>query len=794
MPSKKKHVRTQFGKKKKNPQKALKKALKKKELEQTPLKTGIQSHEIANELSISDGAIKTILSHPLATEENLPSTSFANNITESPPSCIDTISPDSIGSTKKVRKKIVPLPGTRRLVDINYYHEQLQNFCSHNPFCNADFSHCKIINEKKDGINSTLIFKCLLCNFDFAINTNRPIKKAKTETKQYSNVNNKISSKTNHSENATGCDNSDCKRNINYDAVLGITNIGSGFSHLEEMMLNLNIPCMSQTKYSKLQKELLKNYNSAARKCMFEAVEEEKKLALANGNYKEGEIPLLTVIVDGCWGKRSYRTNYSALSGCAVIIGFYTKKVLWFGVRNKYCVICERAKNRKETLSEEKYLSHKAYCNVNYVGASTGMETSILVEGFKTSLPLYGVIYNKFIGDGDSSVFKKLTSSLPGERIYENVRIEKIECRNHLLRNLDRKIRELVSGKTKNKYSPISNINFSLKFRSILGKRAYQIRKGIRSAVNHWKKINISDHVKSLNLEKDLKNLPSHVFGCHSKCASYFKCKNVGEIDHVQGAQEDGIFQELCSYLINLSIHSKSLIKNLDSNPAEQFNALVAKHVGGKKINYSLGNSYSMRCAAAVVQFNTKMSACYLQKFIRKVDMENSPLSIMYDRRKKANISKKRCYVKKQTTTDNDYGRFSERPPLDPKHYEVQKDKILEILKENQIRREFIEKNTRDQANSASWSEIRKLMLTASNFGIACTGATDGIIALKKSERIVSNKVIKNKAVIHGKQYEDIARNQLVKQLKKKTAILKYLNAACLLMKNTVFWVHLLMG
>jgi hypothetical protein len=91
-----------------------------------------------------------------------------------------------------------------------------------------------------------------------------------------------------------------------------------------------------------------------------------------------------------------------------------------------------------------------------------------------------------------------------------------------------------------------------------------------------------------------------------------------------------------------------------------------------------------MRCAAAVVQFNTKMSACYLQKFVRKVDMENSPLSIMYDRRKKANISKKRCYVKKQTTTDNDYGCFSERPPLDPEHYKVQK--------ENQIRREFIEK------------------------------------------------------------------------------------------------------
>jgi hypothetical protein len=72
--------------------------------------------------------------------------------------------------------------------------------------------------------------------------------------------------------------------------------------------------------------------------------------------------------------------------------------------------------------------------------------------------------------------------------------------------------------------------------------------------------------------------------------------------------KEDGIFHELSSYLINLSIGAKSLIRDLDSNPAEQLNSLVAKYVGGKRINYSLGDSYAMRCsmAVAVVQYNNK--------------------------------------------------------------------------------------------------------------------------------------------------------------------------------------------
>lgn len=49
----------------------------------------------------------------------------------------------------------------------------------------------------------------------------------------------------------------------------------------------------------------------------------------------------------------------------------------------------------------------------------------------------------------------------------------------------------------------------------------------------------------------------------------------------------------------------KSLLENQTNNPAEQFNNLVAKYLGGKRINYSLARSYSARVASAVVQYNS---------------------------------------------------------------------------------------------------------------------------------------------------------------------------------------------
>lgn len=73
------------------------------------------------------------------------------------------------------------------------------------------------------------------------------------------------------------------------------------------------------------------------------------------------------------------------------------------------------------------------------------METDIIVDGFKNSIAMYNMKYLKLVGDGDSSVYKQLLKIKP----YGNTLIEKIECKNHLLRNFVSKLREVTSKNLK---------------------------------------------------------------------------------------------------------------------------------------------------------------------------------------------------------------------------------------------------------------------------------------------------------------------------------------------------------
>lgn len=45
------------------------------------------------------------------------------------------------------------------------------------------------------------------------------------------------------------------------------------------------------------------------------AGQEEKRLAIANGEIDNQGRPTIAVIADGAWSKRSYKTNYNTLSG-----------------------------------------------------------------------------------------------------------------------------------------------------------------------------------------------------------------------------------------------------------------------------------------------------------------------------------------------------------------------------------------------------------------------------------------------------------------------------------------------
>ena len=60
------------------------------------------------------------------------------------------------------------------------------------------------------------------------------------------------------------------------------------------------------------------------------------------------------------------------------------------------------------------------------------MESSIVLGGFQKLVEMHGLIYAKIVGDGDSSVYKKIRDNKP---YGPNIFVEKVECRNHILRN-----------------------------------------------------------------------------------------------------------------------------------------------------------------------------------------------------------------------------------------------------------------------------------------------------------------------------------------------------------------------
>ena len=52
------------------------------------------------------------------------------------------------------------------------------------------------------------------------------------------------------------------------------------------------------------------------------------------------------MVADGGWSKCSHKHSYNAKSGVAVIFGLHTKKLLFLGVRNKYCSVCAVAEHK----------------------------------------------------------------------------------------------------------------------------------------------------------------------------------------------------------------------------------------------------------------------------------------------------------------------------------------------------------------------------------------------------------------------------------------------------------------
>ena len=281
---------------------------------------------------------------------------------------------------------------------------------------------------------------------------------------------------------------------MNVGAVLGQMATGGGASRLQQVMASVGVPSVSKSTFTSTERYITEELQVHLAESMIAAGKEERRLAVENDDYFQG-VPAITVIADGGWSKRSHKHSYNAKSGVAVIIGSRTKKLLFLGVRNKYCSTCSIAENAGQEAPAH-------MCYRNWKGSSPAMESDILVEGFRQAETTHGVRYMQLIGDGDSSVLSSIHERVPVWGRY----VRKIECVNHALKNYRAKLETIVKDKPSYKGAG-----------KLTQKAIRRLTAGARAAIR------MHASTRDVNqLRHDLRNAPYHVFGEHSKCNPAF--------------------------------------------------------------------------------------------------------------------------------------------------------------------------------------------------------------------------------------------------------------------------------
>lgn len=323
----------------------------------------------------------------------------------------------------------------------------------------------------------------------------------------------------------------------NVAAVWGQMATGGGHTRLKEVMSLMGVPVMTKKAFIATESAVDKSWWQSLRESMTEAAEEEKRLAVERGSYHEG-VPAITVIVDAGWSKRSHKHSYNAKSGVGIIVGMETKKLLYVGVRNKYCSVCARAEAQKVEPSQHE-------CHKNWIGASSSMETDIIVQGFKEAESQYGLRYTKFVGDGDSSVYPSLITEVP----HWGHAIKKIECANHAIKCYRAALEKLVQD----------NPHYKGK-----GKLTDTMRKRLTKAARCAIKMRsqITDRKRAVELLRaDLHNGPLHCFGVHSECST----------DYCKVAQATTLSMDISTTEANTSTPSSLPAASIASVEAQQW-------------------------------------------------------------------------------------------------------------------------------------------------------------------------------------------------------------------------------
>ncbi|KAJ8973884.1 hypothetical protein NQ317_019297 [Molorchus minor] len=551
----------------------------------------------------------------------------------------------------------------QRIVDLNYVLKwALSLQAEHSKICST--GNMQLVRENRFGLVSQLHFRCNVCNYEAIKHTEDP-------------------------ENI--------KSKINYGAVWGTLATGSTYTHLKEQLSVLDIPSLSYRLFHRIEIEIGDHWKSYLWASIEDAGKEEYRLAFEKQQFDRTGNVWTKVYIDGGWSHRSYGHNYNAASGTAIIIGALSGKVLFLGVRNKYCSVCAHAANRQRRPN-----SH--ICFKNWTESSGAMEADIVVEGFKHAQVMHNLKYLKFVADGDSNKMSHM-----------EMKSKKIECKNHAIKNYGRAMYKIKSDTTINaagrKFLSVRNI------------------KHLQNIALTQLNVNANGDVEKL--KQDFANGPNHVFGNHLNCNQEY-CNLVGNVDNnkMPELESTGIHHHINGALGRLIGRAHKLITNETNNAAELFMSFLAKFNSAKRLNLTQRGSFESRAHISGIKYNegiqwqatpwkqlmAESPGKNFKKYLSET-LHNHETRVK--RRQNFEAENKPVKRRKRTTLKSlqSYGPHAIQAPLSKEELLSEKNRILRNMQilPQQIRN--TERETVGQWENPLYQAVRKNRLTASNFG-----------------------------------------------------------------------------
>lgn len=619
-------------------------------------------------------------------------------------------------------KSEIIYPSSRFICDVGDVIKQARKIETHTYECN--FGGQLIFNSiKKNGLGATLNYIC----------------------------SNPFCSKK---EKITTVNDSD---NLNQFAVLGALATGSGFSQEEEKFSTMNVEYMSNYMFSLCERKSSNIIETCVSDSLEQSISKEKQFAEIRGDMDDEGYYHITVIADGGWCKRSYGHGYNSSSGVAVIIGLKTKHVLFMGVRNKSCMICEK-QNETPTNVE----NHT--CFKNWTQPSTAMESDIIVEGLNHLLEKHRIKCSRMIADGDSNIMSKIREKVPYGRS-----VLKIECANHAIRRYGKGLEKLR----------LSTAQFSgqdgLLARKLLKSKTPSLIRAMRSLLKeHAVESETAVSKERVDaLTEDMRNCAKHVLGQHDLCR--YTCTKKGtdngntHMANLQVMTASGMFQAIDG-LVNRTLApiAHTLIFNVTNNPAEQFMAQLCKTYGGKRVDFSRAGGINRRANIAVLSYQTPAQGWHAKAHrIVNNGSPRTPLRRFTSTRRKRHLKRRKLFPSKTNVSkkmnclpaggDKSYGEEAEKPDMEEDVFATLSKKFLDDLQVTS--NDQLESVTREQYLSERWRNERAKRISSSHF----KDIADRRVTTKSSnlvKRLIYKTSINTPATRYGLANEKIAREK----------------------------------